>query len=80
MNGHGITGRRRNLSPPHPEEPTEAGAKAGVSKDGAARWFETRCSAALLTIRQVKPETHSPPSLPGLTGQFITRRGTGSLT
>jgi len=27
---------------PHPEEPAEASAKAGVSKDGAAACFETR--------------------------------------
>jgi hypothetical protein len=38
------------FSPPHPEEPAEAFAKAGVSQDGAARafasWFETRAESA----------------------------------
>jgi hypothetical protein len=47
----GCRERNANLSPPHPEEPAEALAKAGVSKDGAATGFERDCFAMLLTMR-----------------------------
>ena len=36
---------------PHPEEPEQS---EGVSKDGAASCFETRCFTALLSMRPIK--------------------------
>jgi len=43
---------KRSLAPPHPEEPADASAKAGISKDEVAStsWLETRCFVALLVL------------------------------
>ena len=38
-------------------------AKRYVSKDGAAAWFETRCFAALLTMRPEEEKRECPAAL-----------------
>jgi hypothetical protein len=49
--GRGYGLRQVNLNPPHPEEPAEALAKAGVSKDTAAHGGSRGALRALLTMR-----------------------------